>query len=454
MGSIAFIAACGAVLVPFKAPPPGSAPGAAPGGVQAAVERLVPFAPSQDDPAPSLPVISGNGPEARLIAAYIAVGQGDGHKAFDLASALVRDHPEFSLAQMLYGDLLSTRAGAPSSFGSSASSPAAAADDGRLALHEEALRRLAALRERPPVGQVPVDFVSLPSSIRHAVAVDTSRSRLYLFANGPDGLRLERDFYVSLGKQGVAKQVEGDRRTPLGVYWITAALNESHLDQRFGRAALRFNYPNAVDRIEGRTGTGLFLHGVPPTVLTHVPWATDGCVAMANDDVVQLLRSLDVDTTPVVIARELHWARPGAMPAAAVDFGPALKAWDEARRHVGGADVEKWYAAGVAIAPETAKDDQERLDQSIVSWGGGETPMMVVTSRQKTDKGLEGTMSRQYWAHRDGQWRILFDGAVSVSEPAAARAAPPRTAVRRAAKARAINNERRAVARAQAGPRS
>jgi L,D-transpeptidase YnhG len=422
LGTLALVAACSAVLVPLQ----GSTPLPQPGAAQAAVARWAPpgIAPATiaDDGDLLRSITQADGPEARLIAAYVALGAGDGRRAFDLVAALVRDRPEFALAQLLYGDLLATRAGVPSSFGLDGKATATAADERRLALHDEALRRLTALRERPPAGKLPAEFALLPSSVQYAVAVDTSRSRLYLFKNGRAGLALERDVYVSIGKLGIAKLVEGDKRTPLGVYWITAALPQAQLDERFGSAALRFNYPNAWDRLQGRTGTGLYLHGVPPNVLTHVPRATDGCVAMANEDVGRLLKTLDLDTTPIVIARELNWVAPAEAQQTAAEFRPAYLAWDNARRSGDAKDLALWYDDNVAVPAETAQDNRERGDVSFVAWYGDDTPVMVVTNRRAGDGPVAAF--RQYWVQRNGQWRIRFDGPVSTSEAGPARPAP------------------------------
>jgi hypothetical protein len=419
LGSLALVAACGAVLVPLHGSTPpieGTAHAAAPLRLPTAA-----VTPSADEDKLRGLVASADGPEGRLIAAYVALGAGDGRKAFELTQDLVREHPEFALAQLLYGDLLATRAGVPSSFGQDGQAAPSAADERRKALHDEALRRLAALRERPPAGKVPAEFALLPASIRHAVAVDASRSRLYLFTNGPQGLKFERDVYVSIGKQGMAKQVEGDKRTPLGVYWITASVPDTQLDERFGKAALRFNYPNAFDRLRGRTGFGLYLHGVPSNVMNHVPWATDGCVAMSNADVTQLQKILDLDSTPVVIARELNWVAPQDAQQSAAEFRPAYAAWDNARRSADVKDLEAWYDANVPAPRETLQDTRERDDVSFVAWYGDAAPMMIVTARRKAAPGEE--TYRQYWVQRNGQWRILFDGPVSVNERGATQIA-------------------------------
>ena len=373
--------------------------------------------PAQDEDlatAPPLFTALGNGPEARLMEAYAALAQGQVRRATQLAAELVQAHPDFALAQMLHGDLLAGRAGKPSAFGVPAKNPRDSASAELKLIQEQAMRRLAALRERPPAGHVPREFVNLPAHVRYAVAVDTERSRLYLFVNTTDGLVLERDFYASLGKQGIAKQVEGDARTPLGVYWITNALPSHMLAERFGRAALGLNYPNAVDRAKGRTGTGLFVHGVPPKMYSHGLWATDGCVALANEDVQLLLERLVVGDSPVVIARQLDWVPAAAAKKAADDFRPAYAAWDEARRKGDAAGLQRWYETSAVVPRAAALGPAPRGDVSFVAWYGEVAPMMVVTAREEPRaRGIAAASYRQYWAQHEGQWRIVFDGSAN-----------------------------------------
>ena len=133
------------------------------------------------------------------------------------------------------------------------------------------MQRLHALQERPPANQVPAEFIVLPKAIHHAIAVDTTRSRLYLFENGPQGVRLVSDHYVSVGKQGVDKSVEGDQRTPLGVYFVSDRVGQGSLGEAFGAGAMQLNYPNLFDKLHGRTGSGIYVHGVPFNTYSRPP---------------------------------------------------------------------------------------------------------------------------------------------------------------------------------------
>ena len=147
------------------------------------------------------------GPESRLIAVYRLIAARQLDAALQAAESLTRAYPNFKLAQLVRADLMSARIGDLSAFGQSVRAQAgttANADDVDV-LRQEARLRLHALQERPPAGAVPSEFVSVPDSLRYAIAVDTSRARLYLFENSGQGLRLIEDFYISVGKQGVDK---------------------------------------------------------------------------------------------------------------------------------------------------------------------------------------------------------------------------------------------------------
>lgn len=176
-------------------------------------------------------VLSGSlhsSPEARLIEVYRTIAAGD-QRALSLAEELVRDVPDFQLGQLVYGDLLLSRTGSSPAFATVVDGPPAVREQLQK-LRIEANRRLNALREVPPTGTWPEQVLELAGNVRHVVVVDASRSRVYVFEHQVTGLQLIRNFYASIGRAGFDKQVEGDLRTPLGVYHITSRLNDKQLD--------------------------------------------------------------------------------------------------------------------------------------------------------------------------------------------------------------------------------
>lgn len=377
-----------------------------------------------EPPAPTpLPAeaLAGS-PERRLIAVYQLIAANNLDTALRAADTLVASHPTFKLAQLVRADLMSARAGALSAFGTSSTSNLTGVTDDLAVLRDEARLRLQALQERPAPGTVPDEFVSLPATTRYAIAVDTSRARLYLFANSAQGLQLVEDFYVSVGKQGVDKLVEGDQRTPLGVYFITDHLSPRLLQRRFGAGALPLNYPNAYDRLKGRTGSGILLHGVPLTTYSRPPLDSDGCVAMANEDLQRLAALLPQRDTPVVITRQIKWVQATQVEQAKhterQTFMRSVQAWQQARMTSNAQALQSLYES-IPVDPMDLQVRQ-RLTRapaaidgmSVVTWHDDPDKMVVTFKEYGTANGQGEHLLRQYWGRSGDAWRIVVEGQV------------------------------------------
>jgi len=364
-------------------------------------------------------------PEGRLLEIYRLIGAGQMDEALRRAEGLVNDIPNFQLAQLTYGDLLMARTAPIAAPGGAAPVSGKAAE--KLAqLREEAQRRIAALQERPPEGAVPAQFIDLPASTRHAIAVDASRSRLYLFENGPKGLQLVSDHYASIGKLGAEKNVQGDQRTPIGVYYITSRLEPAQLTDFYGSGALPLNYPNEYDRKLGRTGSGIWLHGVPSDSYARSPKSTDGCVALANPELKAIMDRVQPRTTPVVIAHALNWITNDTLEAERRNMRNLLEGWRVARASgdinrlmsfyspqfsAGSRDLRQWRQL---LERETVNQRGRQLqikDVAILGWRD-RSDILVVTFGELNEGERTGAVKRQYWTKEDGLWKIFFEGVI------------------------------------------
>ena len=364
--------------------------------------------------------------EARLIEIYNLIGQAQNRAAFEKAEALVEDHPNFQLAQLVYGDLLAARTRQVKVFGDVPEDMARSASATLGELREESQRRLKALRERPPAGSIPSQFLALSQRSKHAIAVDASRSRLYLFENTPTGLRLVSDYYISVGKAGTSKDVEGDQRTPLGVYYITSNLDPKSLKDFYGSGALPINYPNILDSKRGKTGSGIWLHGTPPNQFSRPPLATDGCVVLANPDLEHIIRTVQVRTTPVVIATQLQWVTPSSARAESKPFEDALYAWRNAKTTgdlnqilsfytpdftSNGKTLTQWTPTLKTEISKVQGRTVQLKDVSYLRWTDA-ADTMVVTFGEVADGTKTGWTKRQYWMRQGTQWKIFFEGTL------------------------------------------
>lgn len=364
--------------------------------------------------------------EARLIAIYKLIGHAQVRAALARAEALVRDHPNFALAQLVYGDLLMAQQGPVRAFGDVPEAAARDAGQALAELREESQLRMRALRERPPAGAVPAQFLQLSPKNRHAIAIDTSRARLYLFQNGPEGLKLISDYYISVGKSGWEKVAEGDLRTPVGVYFITSNLDPKSLKDFYGAGALPINYPNPYDARRGKTGRGIWLHGTPPDQFSRAPKATDGCVVLANPDLMRIIRTVEIRTTPVVIAPSLRWVPPASVQAENRHFNDVLQAWRNAKASGDLNRLLSFYTPDFSVDGKALADAAplikvelgklrgraiEMKDLSLLRWTDS-ADTMVVTFGEVAEGARSGPVKRQYWVRQGPQWKIFFEGVI------------------------------------------
>jgi murein L,D-transpeptidase YafK len=372
------------------------------------------------------PVSRDGQAEARLIEIYRLIGAGDARQAFAKAESLVREHPNFQLAQLVYGDLLSARARPLRGVGDVPDNDIPGGALPLAELRHESQLRMRALRERPPEGTVPSQFLQLSARNKHAIAVDTSRARLYLFENTPSGLKLLADYYTSVGKLGTDKASEGDLRTPLGVYYVTSNLDPKTLKDFYGAGALPINYPNPYDARRGKTGGGIWLHGTPPAQFARPPRATDGCVVLANPDLQRIIRTVEVRSTPVVIAQSLQWVPQARLQADGKGFADAIAAWQKAKS---AGDMERLLSFYVPDASAHGKPLAQALPQvkaevarvrgreielkdlSFLRWSDA-AETMVVTFGEVPLGDRTGPVKRQYWMRQGQHWKIFFEGVI------------------------------------------
>jgi L,D-transpeptidase YnhG len=376
---------------------------------------------------PALNPLAASGvAEARLITIYQLTGAGKTREALAQAEQLVHDYPNFQLAQLVYGDLLAARTRPVLNFGDVPELLDSNITTSLMELRHESQMRLKALRERPPAGTIPSQFLALSPRNKHAIAVDASRSRLYLFENSAHGLKLVADYYVSVGKSGIEKATEGDLRTPLGVYFIISNLDPKSLSNFYGSGALPINYPNVLDSKRGKTGRGIWLHGTPPNQFSRAPQATDGCVVLANPDLDRIIRTVEIRTTPVVISPRLDWVPPHSARAASKPFEDALSAWRSAKStgnidhllsfytpdfNSFGKNLAEWVPELRSEVDKTRGRAIQLKDLSYLRWTDG-ADTMVVTFGEVADGSMTGPTKRQYWVRQGSEWKIFFEGII------------------------------------------
>lgn len=120
------------------------------------------------------------------------------------------------------------------------------------------------------------------------------------FANS----KLLKSFKIAIGKSEGDKEFEGDNKTPEGVYFAQLHINGKTLPQKYGTMAIPIDFPNPIDQLKGKTGHGIWLHGVDRDARIEEAKVTEGCVAFYNHDIANLSSWLKSHQGVVVIAED------------------------------------------------------------------------------------------------------------------------------------------------------
>lgn len=337
---------------------------------------------------------------------------------------LLTRYPNFRLAYLVRGDLLLARARSIEVFGNTGH----AARERLEELRAEAYVRLRSYNDHPSPDLIPRYLLQFDPVQKNAIVIDSSRSRAYVYENVNGTPRLVKDFYTTLGKRGVDKAVEGDRKTPIGVYQVTTKIPGSKLPDLYGWGAFPINYPNEWDRMLGKTGYGIWLHGVPSDTYARAPKASDGCIALANPDIEELGKYVQPGVTPVIIAERVEWATPEAWRAERDAFVRQLEKW---RSDWESLDMERYlsyYARGFRsdgmdlAAWQAHKRNVNKgktwikvsLNNMSVFRNPGKQSLIAVTYDQdyRSNNLTQRTRKRQYWTVEEGRWKIAHEGPV------------------------------------------
>ncbi len=358
--------------------------------------------------------------ESEFLQAVEALRAGRASDAQDLLATLVRREPQFRVAQLLYAEVLASRSGEKSAVASVApNSPQL-----KELLDEYRVRVQDTVLQGPPVGAVPDAVLGLSGVHRTAIIVDLPRSRLYVLATQGNGLQLVSNYYASIARNGYGKSTAGDLRTPVGVYHATTFEPGNVLPPFYGSGAFPLDYPNLWDRMLGRTGHGIWLHGVPVSTYARPPRTSEGCVVLANEDLLALRSWIVPGDTPVVFSDSLRWTAPATLASQRSELVRRIDNW-RARWserdtdgylgfyatdfHSDGMNLSQFGRYKRAVNAAKRRIDVHIRDLDLLRYPGEKDLVLAeFTQDYRSDNFATVARKQQFWQRgSDGEWRII-----------------------------------------------
>ena len=410
-------------------------------GSRASARRVLHAAALMSCVATTVPVAASPALELMLMQAIAEIRAGKLVQAERTVDEMIALAPNYRLAHLIKGDVLLARSRAITGIGNvpehqlsaqvavptpfpTRRPPLQSASEALDDLRAEALARVKRPLDPAMKDRLPEGLWRVAADIPHVILVDARHSRLHVLENRQGRLQPIADFYASVGRLGIGKAREGDRRTPTGTYILTGQVPRERLNDFYGSGAFELDFPNAWDQRMGRTGSGIWLHGTPPSTFARAPRASDGCIVVSNTDLATIGKYIVPGRTPFIVADALVWVDRDTLARHGQGVLTAVERWrvdfvsgDATRiaQHYHGATVDaKQNAAGRVVPvsrtrPAALPAGPVTISNVSAMAVAGEPGVALVTFDRAL--GTHRDRVRQYWQLVDGRWRIMHESA-------------------------------------------
>lgn len=165
------------------------------------------------------------------------------------------------------------------------------------------------------------------------IVVDKKLNDLHITKRQAEGLVPFKTWHTTLGKVIGDKLIEGDKKTPEGIYdLLFRSLPSTGLKPKFGSMAIYVGYPNPIDRRGKQTGFDILIHGTDTPERLKENYDSEGCVVLANEQIDELWPYVKLKDTKLIITRDFAAIRNLPRRKQAEEFlNKWLKAWGDKR---------------------------------------------------------------------------------------------------------------------------
>ena len=376
--------------------------------------------------------------EAELLKSILYFKSGKLDLALGELDKLIKKVPDFKLAYLLKGDLLLSKFVTINNLGQTTllASLLPSLDNNKKQslkfLREEQQLRLSALTNNKKRETLPRQILALGANVKKAILIDKTANRLYIFSRQKSGRLLEdiNDYYITTGKLVGDKTIKGDLRTPEGVYFVTSWISPDKLPSKYGVGAFPVNYPNELDKHNGKTGYGIWLHGTDKGDYSRPPRDSEGCVVLTNIDLETLKSEIKPGITPVVITSSVEWIDYTAWKNEQESIMQAIESWrfdwesmnvDKYLSHYDKSfwsashNFKSWSARKRLLARNKTYQSVSLSDVSVLIYPkkkNKEEQLAVIRLQQdyKSNNFKSEMYKRMYLKKNGKNWKILYEG--------------------------------------------
>lgn len=266
-------------------------------------------------------------------------------------------------------------------------------------------------------GLVPSPFLKWPEKgSDHAILVDKSQQKVFIYRK--DALSEPvKTYSCSTGENEGKKSKQNDRKTPEGIYFFINVFEQKDLAPIYGVRAFPLDYPNPVDRREGRDGYGIWFHGTNKPLK---PKDTNGCIVLENQNIEDLSSYIKLHDTPVVITSKAELIEPERLQKERKELEQVIEGWRKAwegkqvegymsyyspQFTSGKKDWKSWKEYKTRLARQY-KEIQVQIDNLALFRNDG-TALASFTQHYNTSAFESKGIKRLFLQQNSSQWKIV-----------------------------------------------
>jgi murein L,D-transpeptidase YafK len=180
---------------------------------------------------------------------------------------------------------------------------------------------------KEPSRMIPLPFVHIMDK-DYFLLCDKEGKTLHLYRSEESSFSLIKSYPCIVGSNNVDKKEAGDLATPEGIYFLASFMAKKDLPEKYGVGAFSLNYPNFLDRKEGKKGSGIWLHGYSNRL--ERPLSSEGCVVVKDEFLKELIGFIKIGDTPLVIVDRIQYKPAEDQLRLLRLFSQFLKDWETA----------------------------------------------------------------------------------------------------------------------------
>ncbi len=171
----------------------------------------------------------------------------------------------------------------------------------------------------------------------HVILVEKATHKVHLYENSGTNPKLVKTYNTATGKFKGDKSINGDHKTPEGIYSMYEFLSREELFKRhgkyaeiYGAGAFPMDYPNFIDERAGKTGGGIWLHSTHDDNRISKGLDSRGCVVLQNADLRDIAQYIELEHTPIIVVQDILYLSKMTWDTNRQDINSAVTKWAKA----------------------------------------------------------------------------------------------------------------------------